>query len=216
MTTRVLLAEDHTIVRAGLRALLDEVEGIEVVGEAGTGTDALKLAAARHPDAVLLDITLPELNGLDVAARLHKDHPNMRIIMLSMHEDPRFVRLAFRAGASGYLVKGGDVSELETALRAAMRGERFLSPSVSTVRIDDSMRGGPASLHPLEALTPRQREILQLIAEGRSTKEAAYRLDVSAKTIEFHRTELMKRLDIHDTAGLVRFAIRHGLISAER
>jgi DNA-binding NarL/FixJ family response regulator len=210
-----MLAEDHTLMRAGLRALLTDIGGTEIVGEASNGHEALKKVETLEPDVVLLDITLPELNGLEVAKRVAKDYPRVRVIMLSMHQDPVYVRQALQAGAKGYLVKGADVPELELALRAVMRGDTYLSPAISAEVVGEYLRGEEASPSPLGALTPRQREILQLIAEGRTTKDIAAKLDLSVKTVESHRAELMTRLDIHDVAGLVRFAIRSGLISAD-
>jgi len=202
-------------MRAGIRALLEGLSGVAVVGEASTGPEALTVIEQVHPDLVLLDISLPELNGLGVAARLAKFEPRCRVIMLSMHTDAVYVRRAFQAGASGYLVKGADVPELALAIKAVMRGESYISPAVSGDVVRRLRRGDAADTTPLESLTPRQREILQLIAEGDSTKDIARRLDLSVKTVEFHRSELMERLDIHEVAGLVRFAIRHGLISPE-
>ncbi len=211
---RVLLAEDHRLMRAGVRALLREISGVEVVGEAGDGHEAITLIEALEPDVALLDITLPGLNGVEVAKRVAKDHPRVRVIMLSMHTDPVYVRQALQAGAAGYLVKGADVPELELALRAVVRGETYLSPAISKEVVGEYLRRESAAPSPLNALTPRQREILQLIAEGRSTKGIAADLDISVKTVESHRAELMARLGLHDVAGLVRFAIRHGLISS--
>jgi DNA-binding NarL/FixJ family response regulator len=212
---RLLLAEDHTLMRAGIRALLAGLPDVEVVGEASTGPEAVALAESLRPDLVLLDISMPELNGLEVASRLIKSDPNRRIIFLSMHTDAVYVRRALQAGASGYLVKGADVPELSLAIRAVMRGESYLSPAVSKNLIGELRRFDTRAVTPLEMLTPRQREILQLVTEGHSTKDIARRLDLSVKTVEAHRSELMERLDIHDLPGLVRFAIRHGLTSAD-
>jgi DNA-binding NarL/FixJ family response regulator len=212
---RLLLAEDHTLMRAGIRALLGGLPDVEVVGEASTGPEALTLAESLRPDLVLLDISMPELNGLEVASRLMKTEPRRRIIFLSMHTDAVYVRRALQSGASGYLVKGADVPELSLAIRAVMRGESYLSPAVSKDVIWELRRSDAREVTPLEMLTPRQREILQLVTEGHSTKDIAKRLDLSVKTVEAHRSELMERLDIHDLAGLVRFAIRHGLTSPD-
>jgi DNA-binding NarL/FixJ family response regulator len=210
---RVLLVEDHVLMRAGIRALLGGLPDVEVVGEASTGPEALTLAQSLEPDLVLLDISMPELNGLEVASRLLKNDPRQRIIFLSMHTDAVYVRRALQAGASGYLVKGADVPELSLAIRAVMRGESYLSPAVSKDVIGELRRSDARDVTPLEMLTPRQREVLQL--EGHSTKDIARRLDLSVKTVEAHRSELMERLDIHDLPGLVRFAIRHGLTSPD-
>ena len=213
---RLLLAEDHTLMRAGIRALLEGLPDVEVVGEASTGPEALAMASLTRPDLLLLDISMPELNGLEVAARLTKDDPGLRVIILSMHTDSVYVRRAFQAGAIGYLVKGADVPELSLAVRAAMRGESYLSPAISRDVVGDYRRQGAGIAADVDVLTSRQREILQLVAEGNSTKDIARMLDLSVKTIEAHRSEIMARLDIHDVAGLVRFAVRHGLISPDR
>ena len=211
---RVLLAEDHTLVRAGIRALLESLEGIEVVAEAADGREALRLAKAHAPDILLMDITMKEMNGLEAAARLAKEHSTTRVIILSMHADQGYVRQALQAGAAGYLLKGADVAELELALKAVTRGDTYLSPSVSKTLVGGLLTGKAPAANPLDELTPRQRETLQLIAEGKTTKEIANRLHLSIKTVETHRAQLMERLDIHEVAGLVKFAIRVGLIQA--
>jgi len=212
---RVLLAEDHTLVRAGIRALLESLEGIEVVAEAADGREALRLAQAHHPDILLMDITMKELNGLEAAARLAKERSATRVIILSMHADQAYVHQALQAGAVGYLLKGSDLAELELALKAVARGDTYLSPAVSKGLVGGLLSGKPPAANPLDELTPRQREILQLIAEGRTTKEIATRLDISIKTIETHRGQLMERLNIHDVPGLVKFAIRVGLTQTD-
>jgi DNA-binding NarL/FixJ family response regulator len=212
---RILLAEDHTLVRAGIRALLEGLDGVEVVAEASDGREDLRLAQAHHPDVLLMDITMKGLNGLEATARLAKERSTTRVIILSMHGDQVYVRQALQAGATGYLLKGADVAELELALRAVMRGDTYLSPSVSKDFVGNLLNGKAPSANPLDGLTPRQREILQLVAEGRTTKEIAARLDLSIKTVETHRAQLMERLDIHDVAGLVKFAIRVGLTQAD-
>ncbi len=213
---RVLLAEDHTLVRAGIRALLESLEGIEVVAEAADGREALRLAQTHHPDILLMDITMKELNGLEAAARLAKERPSTRVIILSMHADQAYVHQALQAGARGYLLKGSDLTELELALKAVARGDTYLSPAVSKHFVGDLLNGRKPTANPLDELTPRQREILQLVAEGRTTKEIASRLDLSIKTVETHRAQLMERLDIHDVAGLVKFAIRVGLTHTDK
>ncbi len=214
-TIRVLLADDHRLVRAGLRALLHSLGGVEVVAEAGNGYDALQLAEQHQPDVVIMDVGMQGLNGLEAAARMAKTTPAPRIIMLSMHANEEYVRRALRAGAAGYLLKGAEPAELEIALQAVMRGETYLTPAVSKHVIQNFLQGGTAASDSLQDLTPRQREVLQLIAEGHSTKNIAHRLNVSVKTVETHRGELMNRLDIHDVAGLVRYAIRTGLVTSE-
>jgi len=213
---RVLLADDHTLVRAGIRSLLENMEGIEVIAEAGDGRDALRLVRAHRPDVVLMDIAMPGLNGLEAAARIAKKFPNVRVIILSMHVNEEYVLQALRAGAAGYMVKGADAAELEIAIRAVARGETYLSPMVSKHVVTDYIQRISGETSPLELLTPRQREVLQLIAEGYSTKKIARTLKISVKTVETHRMQLMERLDIHDIAGLVRYAIRIGLVKPDQ
>jgi DNA-binding NarL/FixJ family response regulator len=211
---RVLLADDHALVRAGLRKLLESLSGVEVVAEAGDGREALALVGSKNPDLVLLDITMPGLNGLEAAERIGREHPGTRVILLSMHASEEHVLRALRAGAAGYLPKDAALGELELAINAVRKGETYLSPAVSR-HVSDYVRRTGAETEPRESLTPRQREILQLIAEGQSTKRIAGTLGVSVKTVETHRSQLMEKLDIHDVAGLVRYAIRIGLISPD-
>jgi DNA-binding NarL/FixJ family response regulator len=213
---RVLLADDHKLFRAGIRSLLQTLDDIEVVAEARDGREALRLAAAHRPDVVFMDIMMPNLNGLDAAARIAHAYPHTRVIMLSMSADEDSVLKTLRAGAVGYLVKTADPAELELAIRAAMRGEKFLSSAVSERVIEVCLGRIDKEQTSLERLTPRQREVLQLVAEGRTTKEIARRLDISVKTAEAYRGELMKALDIHDIASLTRYAIRTGLVSLDR
>ncbi len=216
MALRTLLADDHSLVRAGLRSLLEEMAGVDVVGEAADGHEALRLIGELMPDVAFLDISMPGLNGLEVAARVAREHLRTRVIILSMHIDDEYVRRALLTGAAGYLLKNSDRSELEMALRAVARGETWLAPEVSSRVVAAYARGDePAGSGPFELLTGRQREVLQFIAEGLSTKEIAHRLNLSVKTIETHRTELMERLDIHGVAGLVRYAIRVGIVHTE-
>jgi DNA-binding NarL/FixJ family response regulator len=214
--TRILLADDHTLVRAGFRALLAGIPDVQVIAEAGDGREALRLIEEHQPDLVLMDISMPGLNGLEAAARVASESPYVRVIILSMHANEEYVVQALQSGAAGYLLKDADAAELEIAVRAVSRGETYLSPPVSKQVIADYLRriGEGGSL--LEALTPRQREVLQLIAEGHTSREMAQILGISLKTVESHRTALMRRLDIRDVAGLVRYAIRVGLVSPER
>ena len=212
---RVLLADDHTLVRAGLRKLLEAITEVEVVGEAADGLALLALAEQLQPSLVLMDIAMPGLNGLEATARLVKARPDIRVIILSMHQSEEYVRQALRHGAVGYLLKDAAPVELSLAIRAVQRGETWLSPAVSRGVVTDYVQRLRGDDQPGALLTPRQREVLQLIAEGHSTKEIARRLDLSVKTVETHRTQLMKQLDIHEVAGLVRYAMRIGLISPE-
>ena len=209
---RILLADDHTLVRAGIRSLLESIDDVEVVAEAGEGREALDLIAKHRPDVALLDIGMPGLNGLEVAKRTPQASPRTRIIILSMHADPAYVKKALRVGAVGYLLKGASVVELPLALQAVMRGESYLTPKISSSVVEGILGQDEQDADPLDDLTTRQREILQLIAEGQSTKEIAGILDISVKTVESHRLRMMDRLDIHDVPGLVRFAIRAGLV----
>ncbi len=208
---RVLLADDHALVRAGMRSLLAAMTAVEVVGEASSGEDALELAARERPDVVLMDIAMKGMTGLEAAARMRTLHPGVRVVILSMHAGEEYVLQALRAGAVGYLLKDAATSELELALHTVMRGESWFSPSVSRQVVQGYVQrvGGDA---PAEALTARQREVLALVARGRSTKEIAYDLNLSVKTVETHRAQIMERLGIRDLAGLVRYALRTGLV----
>ncbi len=202
-------------MRAGLRALLKSLELVQVVAEAGNGHEAIQLAEQHQPDIVLMDIGMPELNGLEATARMVKLTPAPRIIILSMHANEEYVRRALQAGAAGYLLKGAEPAELELAIKAVMRGETYLTPAVSKQVVQNYLHPREMKTSNIQELTPRQREVLQLVAEGHSTKDIAQKLNLSTKTVDTHRTELMQRLDIHDIAGLVRYAIRVGLISAD-
>ena len=208
---RVLLADDHTLVRAGFRALLTSLGGIQVVAEAGDGHEVLQLIEAHNPDLVLMDIAMPGLNGLEATAHLAKEFPTVRVIILSMHANAEYVRRAFGAGALGYLIKDASASEFELAIRAVSQGETYVCSVAAKYNLARKERQINA-VGSLEHLTPRQREVLKLIAQGYTTQEIAQLLNISVKTAETHRTELMDRLDLHDVAGLVRFAIRTGLL----
>ena len=219
---RVVLADDHALVRAGIHALLSSLEGVEVVGEAGDGRQALHQVEINQPDIILMDVSMPEMNGLDAVAKITRDFPQVRVIILSMHANEEYVIQALRSGAAGYLLKDAGIAELELAVRAVAGGETYLSPPVSRSVIDDYLQrlGSPVETGvplpiPHEKLTPRQREVLQLIAEGRTTQEIAERLHIGVKTVETHRAQLMERLGIHDVAGLVRYAIRIGLVTSD-
>jgi DNA-binding NarL/FixJ family response regulator len=212
---RVLLADDHVLVRAGVRALLERMPGIEVVAEAGDGAEALQLVKSQRPQVVLMDITMPGMNGLEAAARIAKEFPHSRVVVFSMHATKQYVLQAFRAGAAGYLLKEAQPEELESAIKTVARGETYVAPSIAGYVVED-VRSRPAAPSGLDRITWRQREILQLIAEGRTTKQMSQRLGIGVRTVETHRAELMDRLNIHDVAGLVRFAVATGLVAPGR
>ena len=212
---RVLLVDDHVLVRAGIRSLLEKMDIVEVAGEADNGRVAMEMIRADPPDVVLMDIAMKELNGLEAAGRITKDFPQVRVLILSMLAKEDFVAQALRSGAKGYLLKDAATNELETALKTVMSDGTYFSESISKLVASRNISLENAAQSPLDHLTPRQREILQLIAEGKSTKEIAFMLKVSAKTVETHRALLMDRLGIHDVPGLVRYAIRIGLVQAE-
>ncbi len=211
---RVLLVEDHTLVREGIRSLLDSFKDVEVIGEAANGRDALRKTRKLAPEVVLMDISMPELNGMEATARLAKSCPDSKVLMLSMHNDEEYVAQSLRAGARGYLVKEAATRELEHAIQVLARGEVYFSNSISVDAVERLM-ADDSSGSALAQLTSRQREILQLIAEGCRTREIAERLSLSIKTVETHRTHLMERLGIWDVPGLVKFAIKAGLIQSD-
>ena len=208
MPIQVLLADDHLIVRQGLRALLER-EGFRVVGEAADGREAVHLAGGSHPDVAILDLAMPNLNGLDAARELLRGDPRMKAILLTMHTEDPYVLEALRAGISGYVLKTQAGDDLIQAIREVLRGSIYLSPGVSRAVVDAYRAKSDL---PPDPLSPREREVLQLVAEGKTTKEVASLLGVSVKTAESHRTRIMAKLDIHETAGLVRYAIRRGLV----
>jgi DNA-binding NarL/FixJ family response regulator len=212
---QVLLADDHKLVRAGIRALLQTVPDVEIVAEAADGREALRLVAAHHPDLAVMDIAMPGLNGLDATVRIGRLFPHTRVVILSMNADEDSVLKSLRAGAVGYLVKTADPAELALAIRAVARGERFLSSAVSEHVVAACINRVDKERTSLERLSTRQREVLQLIAEGHTTKEIASKLDISPKTAESYRAELMRALEIHDIASLTRYAIRTGLVSSD-
>jgi len=207
----VLIADDLTLVRAGVRSLLERSSDMQVVAEAGDGREALKMVEEHHPDVVLMGITLSAMNGIEATARIAKEFPNVRVVILSSHTGEEYVWQAFRAGASGYLPKAASPQELDEAIKSVLKGKIYLSKLLSR-QVTDFDRLMRSELSLLGKLTPRQREILQLIAEGKSTKGISKDLEISVKTVETHRAQLMDRLGIHDVAGLVRYAIRAGLV----
>jgi DNA-binding NarL/FixJ family response regulator len=213
---RVLLVEDHKIVRQGLRALLDAQPDIEVVGEAEDGRSGLKEIEQKRPDIAILDLGMPKLNGIDATKQIIKLSPETKVIVLSMHAGDEYVRPAIRAGASGYLLKGSGLSDLVSAIYAIHKGEAFFSPSIAKILLQDVLNAeqdDPENTS--EALSDREREILQMIAEGYSSPQIARSLFISIKTVETHRSRIMKKLNIHNIAGLVRYAVRIGLVSTE-
>ncbi len=214
---RVLLADDHALVLAGIRALVEELGGTQIVAEANNGREAVALAKQHKPDLVIMDISMHELNGIEATEQIMSEVPSTKVLILSMHTTEDFVRRAIKAGAAGYLVKDSAPLDLKMAIAAVLRGEIYLSPRVSRHVVSGFLHGKPhQNESSMDALTARQREILQMIAEGKSTKQIAFQLEVSIKTIETHRAALMERLDIHDVAGLVLYAVRHGVISVDR
>ncbi len=216
-TIRLIIADDHALIRAGIRSLLQSIPGFEVVGEASDGREALELVAKLRPHVLLTDIAMPHMNGLVVAERVAKEFPEVRVIIVSMHANEEFVGQAVRAGAAGYLLKDADAVELQFGINSVVRGESYLTPAVSKQMMTSYMQLiGEGQSAVTDPLTPRQREILQLIAEGQSTKGIARLLEISAKTVETHRAQIMERLGIHDIPGLVRHAMRSGLVPPEK
>lgn len=214
---RVLLAEDHTIVRKGLRSLLDAEPGIEVVGEAEDGRQAIEKVEQLMPDVVLMDITMPVLNGLEATRQIKKLFSQIKVLILTVHSTEEYIFQILQAGASGYLIKQAAVEELISAIQAVYRGDTFLSPSMSRIILKESSRQTSTTTEKdnLARLTDREREVLQLVAEGRSNREIAQLLHVTVKTVEAHRAHVMEKLDLHSAAELTRYAIRKGIIRPE-
>jgi DNA-binding NarL/FixJ family response regulator len=215
---RVLLADDHTIVRQGLRSILEREPDLEVVGEAADGREAVRKAASLDPDVVVMDITMPHMNGIEAASRIIKSNRGTRVVALTMHTAEEYVYSLLKAGARGYVLKDSSPSDLIEAIRAVARGGTYLHPDVSVTVVNEYLkRPDPRtrSGQPAAALSHREREVLQLIAEGHTNKEIAGQLGLSVKTIEAHRTRIMDKLKIHNIAGLTRYAISRGIITAE-
>jgi two-component system, NarL family, response regulator NreC len=208
MAVRVLLADDHSIVRQGLRAILER-EGFEVVAEAADGREAIQCCERLHPEVAVLDVTMPLLNGIDAAQEIKRSHPRTKVVLLTMHTEDNFVLQSLRAGVNGFVLKQRSADELVRAIREVCKGETFLSAGICRTVVDALVN---KSELPNASLSDRERQVLQLVAEGKTNKETATILDISPKTAEFHRAHIMEKLDIHDTAGLVRYAIRLGLI----
>jgi DNA-binding NarL/FixJ family response regulator len=216
MSIRVLIADDHKIMLAGLRSLLEKQTDFEVVGEADNGRKAVQMAQEKTPDVVVMDVSMPDLNGIEATMQIIESLPKTRVVALSMHSDKRFVMGMLRAGASGYLLKDCASQELANAIVQVAGGKKYLSPEITGVVIDDFLLGGSAEeVAAASPLSPREREVLQLIAEGWSTKQIASHLYVSIKTIETHRRQIMRKLDLHAIADLTKYAIREGLTSIE-
>jgi DNA-binding NarL/FixJ family response regulator len=213
---RIILADDHALIVAAMRMMIERIDGLAVVAEAYNGRDAVALARTHRPDLVIMDISMKDLNGIEATAQIKQSQPETRVMILSSHTSEDFVRRAIKAGAEGYMVKDALAAELPAAIAAIMQGNTYLSPSISRHVMSGLREPAERGDSPLDALTARQREILQLVAEGKSTKEIARSLEVSIKTIETHRAALMERLGIRDLAGLVRFAVRHGLVDIDR
>ena len=208
--TRVLLADDHNLVRAGVRRILESQPGFEVVGEVADGAAALAALAKSPPDVLVLDLSMPGMDGFELLRRAGEIAPQVKRLVLSMHADPEYVARAVREGADGYLLKDSAASELVAGVRAVHEGHSYFTPRIQ--RALTEMVRTPPSQSPLESLTDREREVLKLVAEGLATKEIAARLDISVRTVESHRANLMRKLDLHSIARLVQFAIREGLV----
>jgi two-component system response regulator NreC len=212
---RILIADDHGIVRTGLKLLLDRVADLEVVGEASNGREAVRLAAELDPDIVIMDIAMPQLNGIDAAAQIVRENPRRGIIILSMHADESYLLRALDAGARGYLLKDNADDDLERAIHAVVQGKPYFTPSIAQSLLEDYLRlmRQRHVQDSFDLLTERERQVLQLLAEGKSNKEVASVLDVSPYTIETHRTNLMQKLNLHNTAEIVLYAVRKGIIA---
>jgi DNA-binding NarL/FixJ family response regulator len=206
---RILLADDHAVVRQGFKMILSAEVDMEIVGEAGNGREAIEQAEKLRPDIVVMDVAMPELNGIEATRRLAASMPHTRVIALSMHKDSVYVREILRAGARGYLLKDSGASDLVSAIRAVASGESYLSPAVSNAVLDDYRRH---VTNPIDLLTSREREVLQMLAEGKTNKEIAVVLNLSVYTVDAHRGRIMEKLNVHSINELVRFAVRNGLI----
>ncbi len=208
----IVVADDHGIVREGLRRLLESEPGLKVCGEAADGREVLEQVASARPDIVVMDITMPRLGGLETLERLRKEHKQTKVILLSAHSDASFIQSAISLGADGYVLKDGRASEIVTAIREVMKGGSYFSPAVAREIVDQLRKPRPASEDPFQLLSGREREVLHLIADGLSAKEVAVELSISTKTVEAHRTSLMRKLGVRKATELVRYALRHGLI----
>ena len=208
----ILLIEDHTMVRQGLRRLLETNPDVQIVGEVGNGRAALEAAERLHPAVAIIDISLPGLNGIEVTRQLARAVPETKVLILSMHADEAYVRQSLQAGAAGYLLKDADEQDLQRAVMALSVGGSYFSPSVSRLVLDGYLNQGRQAVDELGVLSDREREVLQLVAEGKSNKQVAHALDVAVSTVESHRKHIMEKLDLHNTAEMVRFAVRKGIV----
>ena len=217
MNIRILVADDHAIVREGLGTMLSNQSDMVLVGLATNGRDAIRMVDEYQPDVAIMDISMPELNGIDAISQMLPRHPNIKVIVLSIHETKPYVYRALKAGAKGYLLKETAGLEVVQAVRAVYGGERYLSQRISDLLTDISFRSldGSKEVSPLERLSPREREILQLVAEGKTSQEIGERLSISSKSVDTYRSRLMRKIDVKDVAGLVKFAIQQGVISLE-
>jgi len=206
---RILLADDHAVVRQGFRMILSAHSDLEIVGEAGNGREAVELAANLRPDVVVMDVAMPELNGIEATRRLTADNPHIRVVALSMHKDSVYVREILRAGARGYLLKDSVADDLVAAVRAVAAGEGYLSPAISNAVLDDYRKH---VTNPIDLLSSREREVLQMLAEGKTNKEIAVTLNLSVYTVDAHRGRIMEKLNVQSINELVRFAVRNGLV----
>jgi two-component system response regulator NreC len=216
---RVLLADDHALVRSGLIKLLEPHKDIAIVGEAEDGEEAIRFAKQLHPDVVIIDLSMPKVNGIEAAKTLRRDCPETRVLVLTMHENEEYVYQIFRSGAGGYILKNAGRDEIAAAIRAVAKGDRFFSPRVSEIMVEGYLRRAEEREKSFSSqeipLTAREKEILSLIAEGLNNQQIADRLFISPRTVDTHRTNIMQKLDIHDSVKLVRFAIEKGLAKAK-
>lgn len=214
---RIVLADDHMILRKGLRSLLEAEKQVEIVGEGENGNDVVRLADKLDPDIIVMDISMPKMNGVEATKRVKKRHPNIKVIILSRHREEEFIFQALNAGADGYLVKESAPSELISAIESVQRGDSYLSPSVSRLVVDEYIKKAKNTelVDKFESLTAREMEVLQLLAEGFSVKEISENLYISKNTVNSHRTHIMDKLDIHSTAKLIQYAIQKGLVESK-
>ena len=216
MDLRVVLADDHGILREGIRRALEDEPGIEVVGEAKDGREAVRTVLEQSPDLVIMDISMPGLNGIDASQQILKDNPDVKILILSMYSDQFYVERALKAGVSGYVLKNSVISEVVSAIRVLSKGKVYLSPDIAGILVDDYVARVPEKKEPgTPSLTPREREVIQLLVEGLSSKEIAASLNLSERTVDSHRKNIMRKLDLHSLPQLTKFALREGFTSLE-